>query len=371
MFTCFAVAAPGTEPWVADEIRSLEFSDIVEIEGGVEFEASLKGLMKANLWSRTASRILVRLETFPARELSLLQRRVGKLELASFFKRGDRVRVKVTCKKSKIYHSGAALERVAESLTSVHGLEVVKGDTRAPELNIRINHDVVTVSLDTSGGHLHQRGHKVVLGKAPIRETLAAVALRAAGYDGTQDFIDPCAGSGTIVIEAAEVAANRAPGLFRKFSFQDWPCYREKHWLTLVEEANALLRRPRVGLYAFDQSAPAMKSCRDNLESKGLGDYVETKCRPLRAAAESVGSAMGILVTNPPYGQRIGRERDVRRAHKELGGWLCRSLDGWGAMITTPRLDLIEMMKCGLEPMSAPIYHGGTRIYLVGRMPRS
>ena len=144
MFTCFAVAAPGTEPWVADEIRSLGYSDIVEIEGGVEFEASLKGLMRANLWSRTASRILVRLATFPARELSLLERRVAKLELNSFFKKGDALRVKVTCKKSKIYHSGAAVERVSKSLTATHGLEVLKGTDTVPELVVRIHRDVVT-----------------------------------------------------------------------------------------------------------------------------------------------------------------------------------------------------------------------------------
>ena len=371
MFTCFAVAAPGTEPWVADEIRSLGYSDVVEIEGGVEFEASLKGLMKANLWSRTASRILVRLATFPARELSLLERRVAKLELNSFFKKGDALRVKVTCKKSKIYHSGAAVERVSKSLTATHGLEVVKGTDTVPELVVRIHRDVVTVSLDSSGGHLHQRGQKVVQGKAPIRETLAAVALRAAGFDGRQPFIDPCAGSGTIVVEAAEICANRAPGMFRRFAFQDWPCFREENWIRLLDEAKALVVRPQVGIFAFDQSAPAMKSCRANLESKGLSEFVETKCRPLRAGADGVGAEHGILVANPPYGQRIGRERDVRRAHKELGGWLCRGLEGWGAMITTPRLDLIEMMKCGLEPMSAPIYHGGTRIYLVGRLPEN
>ena len=108
-------------------------------------------------------------------------------------------------------------------MASTHGVEVVKGEVDAPELIVRIHRDVVTVSLDSSGGHLHQRGQKVVLGKAPIRETLAAVALRAVGFDGTQPFIDPCAGSGTIVIEAAELAANRAPGLYRKFAFQDWP----------------------------------------------------------------------------------------------------------------------------------------------------
>ena len=101
MFTCFAVAAPGTELWVADEIRDLGFQDIVEIEGGVEFEASLKDVMRANLWSRTVSRFLVRLATFPARELSLLQRRIAKLELTSFVPKGAALRLKVTCKKSK------------------------------------------------------------------------------------------------------------------------------------------------------------------------------------------------------------------------------------------------------------------------------
>ena len=100
MFTCFAVAAPGTEPWVADEIRALGFQDIVEIEGGVEFEASLKDVMRANLWSRTVSRFLIRLATFPARELSLLQRRITKLELTSFVPKGAALRLKVTCKKS-------------------------------------------------------------------------------------------------------------------------------------------------------------------------------------------------------------------------------------------------------------------------------
>jgi len=367
MFTCFAVAAPGTEPWVADEIRSLGYPDVVEIDGGVEFEASLKDLMRANLWARTASRILVRLATFPARELSLLQRRVAKIDLSSFIGKGESISVKVTCKKSKIYHSGAATERIAESLESAYDIRVVKGDALTPELIVRIHRDVVTVSIDSSGGHLHQRGQKAELGKAPIRETLAAVAIRASGFDGQQPFVDPCAGSGTIVIEAAEVAANRAPGLFRDFAFQQWPCFRVNRWEALLEEARSMVCEPPHELFAFDQSGPAMKSCVANLTSKGLDSFVKTQCRPLRAGADALSEQQGILVANPPYGQRIGRERDVRRAHKDLGGWLSRGLDGWGAILTTPRLDLIEMMKCHLEPMSGPIYHGGTRIYMIGR----
>lgn len=367
MFTCFAVAAPGTEPWVADEIRALGYRDVVEVEGGIEFEASLKELMHANLWARTPSRILVRLATFPARELSLLQRRIAKIDLSSFIAKGQSISIKVTCKKSKIYHSGAATERIAESLQSASDLKAVKGDAQAAELIVRIYRDVVTVSLDSSGGHLHQRGKKSVQGKAPIRETLAAVALRAAGFNGEQAFVDPCAGSGTIVIEAAEVAANRAPGLFRDFAFQHWPCFRTDGWDVLLEEARSLVREPSHELFAFDQSGPAMKSCIANLASKGLEGFVRTQCRPLRAGADGLGLKEGILVANPPYGQRIGRERDVRRAHKELGGWLSRGLKSWGAMLTTPRLDLIEMMRCRLEPMSGPIYHGGTRIYMIGR----
>ena len=120
-----------------------------------------KDVMRANLWSRTVSRFLVRLATFPARELSLLQRRITKLELTSFVPKVPRCALRSPA-KNQIYHSGAAAERIAESLASTHGIEVVKGEVDAPELIVRIHRDVVTVSLDSSGGHLHQRGQKVV-----------------------------------------------------------------------------------------------------------------------------------------------------------------------------------------------------------------
>ncbi len=249
----FAVTAPGLEAICAGEAVALGVRPTVG-EGGVSWRGSMESVARANLWLRTASRVLVRVAEFKASaffELELAARRVA---WDRFLTPGSTVRFRVTCKKSKLYHSDAVAQRLADAVTRrVPGVKVVTskspdeadeggegGDADQEQLFVvRLFHDVCTVSADTSGALLHRRGYRQQLAKAPLRETIAAAMLLGAGWPGDAPLVDPMCGSGTIAIEAAWMARRIAPGRNRDFSFRTWPEFDASMWARLVDEARS------------------------------------------------------------------------------------------------------------------------------------
>lgn len=227
----FLVVAPGQEEFLADEARAAGFAGVAAVPGGVTLDGGLPQAMRANLVLHGATRVLWRIAEFRALHLAQLDKRARRVDWAAVLRPDVPVRVDAACHASRIYHAGAAAERVATAISETVGAPVraVTGNRGVTDedgtddgvgVRVRIDDDLCTISLDTSGAPLHKRGLKGGVGKAPLRETLAALFLREMGFDGTMPVLDPMCGSGTFPIEAATIAAGLWPGRARSFAFE-------------------------------------------------------------------------------------------------------------------------------------------------------
>lgn len=239
---CFAVVTPGLEGVAERELRALRLTDVAPEPGGVAFRADDAALIAANLRVRSVSNVLVRMATFTAKSFAELERRARSVAWSAHVAPGARVSLRVTCRKSRLYHSDAVAERLEKSLrAAVEGVRVEgvgvertgadEGGDESPASQrfvVRFDRDVCTISADSSGELLHRRGYRLATAKAPIRETIAAGVLLALGYDGTAPLMDPMCGSGTFAIEAALIARNIAPGINRSFACEAWPGFNAR-----------------------------------------------------------------------------------------------------------------------------------------------
>lgn len=348
----FAAAAPGLEPLVASELRALGAEPSVET-GGVSFRGGLAVVARANLWLRTANRVIVRVASFRAQAFYDLERLARAIQWERFVKSDGAVRFRVTSKKSRLYHTGAIEQRLAESLEhrlgraiAVESAEAAEDEedstaTRAQLFVVRVFHDKFTVSADSSGALLHLRGYRQAVAKAPMRETLAAAMLLASQWNGTVPLVDPMCGSGTIPIEAALIARRMAPGLHRSFAFEGWPSFDAAMWEQLRREAeNGALPRSPVSIRASDRDAGAIVAARANAERAGVSEDIELSVRPL-SSIDACSSATGQIVTNPPYGVRIGEADRLRDLYARLGQIVRTKCPGWGLTLLSanPRLE--------------------------------
>ena len=339
----FLVCPPGLSPVLGAEVRGLGLSG-VEVPGGVELEGDQATVELCNLRLRTASRVLVRLGQIKATNFPELVKRARALPWELLLRKGEPVALRVTCRKSRLYHSGAVAERLHAALEEKLGgkLALVKPsedeEAQAPAQLIlaRFDRDLCTVSADSSGALLHQRGYRTSQSRAPLRETLAAALLLAAGYSGEEPLCDPLCGSGTIAIEGAWIAQRRAPGLLRSFSFQRWPGHDEKRWLALKAAARAEERKAPCAISASDLDAGAIAAARANAARAGV--ELQLDQRALADLPAQEGS--GLLAMNPPYGVRVGEGQDLQRLHRELGETLRARRPGFrlAALIADPRL---------------------------------
>jgi putative N6-adenine-specific DNA methylase len=333
----FAVTAPGLEPICAAELTALGIQARPE-DGGVAWTGDVESVARANLWLRTASRVIVRIAEFRAKAFFELELNAKKIDWATYLSPGATVEFRVTCRKSKLYHSDAVAERFAEAVRrAVRGAKVANASAAddddvddAPHqlFIVRFLHDVCTVSVDTSGALLHRRGYRQQLAKAPLRETLAAATLLAAGWDGTTPLTDPMCGSGTIPIEAAMIARRMAPGLGRDFAFLRWPKFDANHWATLTGEARGpKLAGSPVRNEGFDRDAGAIDAARANAARAGVASDIEFAVQPISALGDA--PVPGLVASNPPYGVRVGETDRLRNLYAQLGNVLRKRRFGW------------------------------------------
>jgi putative N6-adenine-specific DNA methylase len=209
-FDIFLATAPGLEAVLREEVVALRFRAAKQVAGGVTVKGNWRDAWRANLEVRGANKVLARIDAFRVDHLDLLEKRARRVPWADVLRGDVPFRVEATCRTSKIYHSGAAAQRIEKAIRAELGAPV--SADAAVTIMARIESDLCTISVDTSGDLLHKRGFKVAVNKAPMRETLAALFLRQCGYDGAEPVVDPMCGSGTFVIEAAEIAAGLKPG---------------------------------------------------------------------------------------------------------------------------------------------------------------
>ena len=376
MYEAFAVATPGLEEIVAAELAALKVRDTKVVDGGVEFTASQKTLYEANLHLRTASRVLIRLAHFRAVSFAELERNARKVHWERILNRGDSVALRVTCRKSRLYHSGAVAERIERDLAERMGAVVVRATStdegESPEANaqlivVRLDHDRCTISADSSGDHLHLRGYRTAVTQAPMRETLAAALVLASGWDRRTALTDPFCGSGTIPIEAALIAARIAPGRNRPFQFMQWPGYDAKEWQRVLDSALRAEKLDGVpAIIGTDRSAAAIRAANDNAGRAGVTGIVRFEKQD--AMAIVAGDSPGWVVTNPPYGVRLGDASESRRLMAQFGEALRRRFNGWRvAVMAPPQLDRALGIPLNAELRTT---NGGLRIaFLVGVVP--
>lgn len=376
----FAVCAPGFAPLVAAECDALSLPLGEVSAAGVELQLTLPELFRLNLWTRCASRVLVRLARFDARDFATLEKAAARVPWARVIAPGASVRIRVTCKKSRLYHSDAVAQRVARGITGAIAGAQVLGHARDDEdeedeqpsqlIVVRFDHDHCTISADSSGALLHRRGWRLAVAKAPLRETLAAGMLAAMPWNAEVPLVDPFCGSGTIGIEAALRARDIAPGLSRGFALEQWPAAPMASYD--AERAVARARvKPSVGapIVLRDRDAGAIEAARANAERAGVLDDLVIEQGSLSETDLAALGDRGLLLTNPPYGQRISGGADLRGLYARLGDVLRAGGRGWRlGMLVPPDRALAGQLGLALTP-ELRTANGGLPVELLATAP--
>ena len=390
----FAVTALGLETICRRELAALGIRGRAG-EGGVSWRGSLESVERANLWLRTASRVIVRVAEFRATAFHELERAGRRVLWERFVGPTSTVRFRVTCRKSKLYHSGAVAQRLADAMSRRVpgvGLEAAEGevdeavdrwpggrmdgpigsksDSPAQLFVVRLLHDVCTISADTSGALLHLRGYRQQLAKAPLRETIAAAMLLAADWPGDAAFVDPMCGSGTIAIEAARFARRMAPGRERRFAFQDWPEHDADAWRSIIQEGrDRELSRAPAPIVAADRDRGAIDAARANAERAGVAGDVELKVAAISALDPMAPE--GWLITNPPYGVRVGEKDQLRNLYAQFGNVVRANAPGWTVGLLSADRRLEAQTRLELRERFATRNGGIAVRFMVGRVPKA
>jgi putative N6-adenine-specific DNA methylase len=375
----FLPCAAGVEGFLADEVHrltGLAGDDLLTGRGGVTLRASWREAMRLNLHSRLAQRVLVQLSHTPYRTEDDLYAAASEVTWEAWFTTRESFKVEVTAQHSPLKSLNFAglkiKDAVADRFRNKGGVRP-DVDTQWPDVRIyaHLTSDQATLYIDTSGEPLFKRGWREDKGEAPLKETLAAAMIAASGWDAVVPLYDPCCGSGTIAIEAAQVACNIAPGQLRRFGFEKLLAYQAHVWQALWEEAKAQQHAPTAPVYGSDVAFRMVDFAARNAARAGVADAVQLRGGDaLQRMPPS--DAPGVMLVNPPYGERIetagvaGRSQGGReRAHTDDGGDFFNQLaahwkknyPGWTAWVLTPDLKLPSRMRLK-ESRRVPMWNG-------------
>ena len=360
-FRFFAPCPRGLEPLLTSELESLGAREIVPTQGGVAFTGDLALCYSANLESRIASRVLLRIFHGPYRSEHDIYQSAYRLPWRDWFSARHTIKIKVSAQhcplKSLDFVTLRIKDAVCDKFVAV-GRTRPSIDTHRPDIRIDAFLDAEHVSLyiDTSGEPLFKRGLRKSSADAPLRENLAAGILKLSGWTPGQVLLDPMCGSGTILLEAAQISRNIAPGSGRQFAFEKLLNFDAKMWDALCTQ-----RRSRqsphapLAIYGCDRDEIAVKAARANLEASGLGNAVELKQADVletKAPADE-----GVLIANPPYGVRIGEESELALFYPRLGDALKKNFASWRAYFLTADMRLPKLIRLSVS-RRAPLFNG-------------
>jgi putative N6-adenine-specific DNA methylase len=357
----FATCPRGLELSLADELRSLKADKVHAVGGGVQFAGDLSLCYRVNLESRLASRVLWQVAAGNYRSEDDIYRTCYALHWPDWFDAARTIRVDVSAIKSPLaslnFVTLKIKDAVCDKMRRVAGKRP-SVDTRAPDIPIQahLTEGEFTLYLDTSGEPLFKRGRRLVTGEAPLRENLAAGILRLAGWQPAVPLLDPMCGSGTILMEAAYMALDIAPGLGRHFAFEKFRNFDPGTWRKMLQQS-AARQKPRmpVPIYGSDRSADVLKSARANLSGAGLETVVSLK----RADVLEITAPArhGIIVTNPPYGVRLGEQQQLAEFYPKLGDVLKNQFAGWRAYFLSADMRLPKLIRLAVSKRT-PLYNG-------------
>ena len=359
----FATCAPGVEPVLHEEARALGLAKLERQVGGVHFEGPLADAWRANLELRTAVRVLLRVARFHATNADELRAGAGAADWARFLAPNGSLAVRASSTSSALDHtlfiSQCVKDAIADRFRASHG-ERPSVDKEDPDLLVHAHlvRDRCTLLADTSGESLHKRGWRRHQGRAPLAETLAAAIVLFSGWDQRAPLLDPFCGSGTLLVEAGLLAASMAPGLLRgRFGFERWPGHDARAWTALVERARARIRvPPKLHLVGSDVERAAVEGARENLCAAGLEERAELAVADARDFAPKRGWNAWI-VTNPPYGERVGEVRELEPLYRRFGQVLREHCGGYHLALLSGNPRLRDAL--GLDPERVTALHNG------------
>lgn len=320
----------GLEGPAAAELRRMKLDNVAAENGRIRFTGGPEAAAKANLCLRTGERVLVELGKFGAETFDALFEGVKALPWEALIPQNGAFPVKGHCLSSRLMSvpdcQKIIKKAVVERLKSVYGISWFPEDGPLYQIRFSIMKDSASLCLDTTGAPLYKRGYRSAHTAAPLRETLAAGLVTVSGYRGREDFADPFCGSGTIPIEAALIAKNRAPGLSRDFAAMAWPGFEKAVWDAAREEARSREFHGDYRVFASDIDPKAVSIARENAKRAGVDDVIRFSVADAAAFARKTEN--GVIVTNPPYGERLSDRKEAEGLYAAFGA-AYRRLDNW------------------------------------------
>lgn len=373
----FTAVLPGLEELCLEELRALPLSstNFSMEKGGVEFDGRLQDCYIANLHLRIANRVLMRIAGFKATNFSSLDKRLLSIPWELHLSKGVIPEINTTTVHSRLYHKDAIDERIIASISErgrmADFFRIDDPLTSFPQkVFVRVVDDRFTISLDSSGELLYKRGLKAHHAVAPVRETLAATALRMAGYYGREPLLDPMSGSGTFSIEAAMIATCTPPGLYRDFAFMGWPCFRPQRWKFVRKESEKkIIKLKTPNIIASEKDALLSETLKERVDRFNLSnavsvinmDFFDMNKKDVMVLFNT--REPGLVIMNPPYGIRLGTRKQSRQLFRDIIKKLAGDFQGWKYALFVHDLDLIREIP--FKKSYIMLDHGGLKLALV------
>ena len=369
----FATCAPGIEPVLHAEVRALRLARVERQVGGVYFEGDMRAAWRANLWLRTAVRVLMRVNRFPCPDADALYAGAREVDWSRFLEPGGKLVVDAHTKDSALDHSrfieqrvkDAIVDRFRERTGTRPGVDREQADVGVVAHLFR---DRCTLLVDTSGPALHRRGWRVHQGPAPLAETLAAAVIDLSEWDGRAPLLDPFCGSGTILIEAALRSGGIAPGQMRRFNFERWPGHDPRGWEAERARAREGERHSaKWVLRGSDRDPKRIEEARANAEAAGVAERIDFSVAEAGDFAPRPGWNAWI-VSNLPYGERVSEAAEVESLYARFGSLVRERCRGFhlGLLVSAERAGALGLKR---QP-SLPLKNGGIECRLVlGELP--
>ena len=362
-FDYFASCPRGLEKILSDELKKIKAVSMIEVDGGVSFSGSLETMYRANLESRIATRILFRLKKGGYESEEDLYNFALSIKWASLFDVSKSIKLSTTGVKCPLKSIDFMTLRIKDAVCDQFRKEVdSRPDVDIREPNVRIHlyleKNEYQIYLDTSGKPLYQRGFRKESVLAPLRENLAAGIISLSGWTPGNALLDPMCGSGTFLIEAAMIAQNQIPGLKRGFGFEHWKNFDSNLLSKLKAEYKAKIKPISFAkIYGSDIDLRSIRVAKTNLEKAGLAEVVQLSCKNFTEIEPPLSEKENILITNPPYGERIGEDSELNSAYPIWATILKQKFAGWRTYFLTNDLRMPKLMR--LAPSKkTPLYNG-------------
>lgn len=354
-----ATATFGLEAVVRREIEALGYKVIRSEDGKITYLGDERAVVRSNLWLRSADRVLVKMAEFQALEFEELFQQAKGLSWEEWIPLDGKFTVVGTSVKSKLHSvpscQSIVKKAIVERLKETYGVERFEETGAECTIKITLLKDRVTLTLDTSGVGLHKRGYRVMEGEAPIKETLAAAMVQLSFWKAGRILVDPCCGSGTIPIEAAMIGLNIPPGLNRKFASEAWHTIPSEYWKEERKKAFDGILQEDLQIYGSDNDPKAIEAARENAIEAGVDFAIDFSLRDIDSL--STGDKSGVIITNPPYGERMGDQKSIQKVYQGLKAFMEKNIT-WSLFMITSDKSSEETVMGRLADRRRKLYNG-------------